>query len=160
MRARPILLSALGCFVVMGALSWLWHGPILGDYYGSLLGPELRGEIVVEPVAGAYVLLSVLMAAVYPRVVGDPTDPVEAWVEAVRFGAVVGLLWIVPLRLVLFGTTVRPFAPVVVDGAWHLLEQGAGGLVVALIHRGLGRLESGSGASDHSSHARTSSRFE
>lgn len=158
MTERPILLPALGCFLVMGALSWLWHDPILGDYYGSLLGPEMREEVVVEPVAAAYVLLSVLMAAIYPRVTGDPTDPVEAWVEGVRFGAAVGLLWIVPLRLVLFGTTVRPFAPVVVDGAWHLLEQGAGGLVVALLHRRLGG--SGAEASAHSSHSRTSSRFE
>lgn len=134
MKARTLLIPALAGFLVMAFLAWIWHGPLMGDYYDSLLGPATREEPITEAVAAGYALLSVLMVWMYAKQerAGDP------WADGVRFGALIGVLWSVPLQFVLFGTTSRPFAPIVIDAAWHLVEQGAGGLTIALIHHRIG----------------------
>jgi hypothetical protein len=71
-----------------------------------------------------------LMSALYARIDRGPGS--IAW-QGVRFGAAVGVLWLMPYSLVLFGVYRFPYEALSLDVGWALVEQGAGGLVVALI---------------------------
>lgn len=124
-----ILLSAVAGFLVMSALSWLWHDPLMGDYYTSILGPATRQRPVTVAFASGYVILSALMGWVYPRYYRGGMH----WMEGAKFGALMGILWVVPFQLVLFGAAQQSFAPIVIDGAWHVVEQGLGGVAIALV---------------------------
>ncbi len=51
-----------------------------------------------------------------------------------RFGAVIGLLWILPLLLVFHGVWNVPLTLVIVDAAWHVVEEGVAGVVIAFVY--------------------------
>jgi len=42
-----------------------------------------------------------------------------------------------PYSLVLFGVYKFPYAALPLDFAWALIEQGVGGLLIGLVHRGV-----------------------
>ena len=54
----------------------------------------------------------------------------------------IGILWVVPSTVINYGvTTVFSKKAILVDAIYHLVEQGAGGIVIALIY---GKLATGS----------------
>lgn len=53
--------------------------------------------------------------------------------ERLRFGVIMGLLWVLPHGVVLHGVEYGATGKLIlVDAAWHLVEQGIGGIVMAL----------------------------
>ena len=59
--------------------------------------------------------------------------------EGLRFGAVIGLLWWLPANVILSGIYETTLSSAFVDGAWHVVEGAAGGVVIGLLHaRGAG----------------------
>ena len=58
-----------------------------------------------------------LMAYLYPKGYSEGS-PVG---EGLKFGILIGLIWILPLGLIL-------------DAVWHLVEEGAGGIVIGLVY--------------------------
>jgi len=78
-----------------------------------------------------YVVLALLMAYVYP--IGYKGG--SALMVGLKFGAIMGLIWIVPHSIVMLGVEgTIPFQFIAVDGMWHLVEQGAGGVVIAMLY--------------------------
>jgi hypothetical protein len=141
-NTKTFVLSFLAAFAVMFALSLLFYALILGD----TISERIDAAFLREPpgyccITLGYVALAVLMAWVYPNYrVGD--GPV--WKRGLRFGVIMGLLWIFPLSLVLHGVYNLPFTIVVIDTLWALVEQGIGGIVIAAIHQRAARSPSAS----------------
>lgn len=132
-NTRTFVLAFIAAFAAMFTLSVLFYSLILGDSISNRIDPAFVRE---SPgyccITLGYVALAVLMAWVYPHyLVGD--GPV--WQRGLRFGVVMGLLWIFPLSLVLHGVYRLPFMIVVIDTLWALVEQGAGGVVIAAVYQ-------------------------
>ena len=128
--------SFIAAFAAMFGLSLLFYTLILGDTISARIDPAfLRETPGFGCITLGYAALALLMAWVYPHYrVGD--GPV--WPRGLRFGMVMGLLWIFPLTLVLHGVYRLPFLMVVVDTLWAQVEQGVGGIVIAAINERVG----------------------
>lgn len=125
------LLAAVVGFVVMFVLSALWHLVILEDFYFNRYPtPGQRQETLILFVGLGYLVLGLLMAFIYPQGYkgGSPAG------EGARFGALIGLLWILPRSLVLYGVMESSGIALVVDAVWHVLEGGVGGVAIAFVY--------------------------
>lgn len=124
-----MIFTVLAGFAVMFALSGLWHVVLLGDFYSSNDIALARTEPNMLFVVLGVFILTFIMATIYPFVYkGD--SPLK---EGFRFGAVIGIIWALPMQLVFHGLWNYPLSGVLVDSAWHVFEQGLGGIVIAYI---------------------------
>ena len=133
-------------FAAMFGLSLLFYSLILGDTISTRVDPAfLRDTPGLGCITLGYAALALLMAWVYPHYrVGE--GPV--WQRGLRFGVVMGLLWIFPLSLVLHGVYRLPFLMLVVDSLWALVEQGVGGIVLASIYQRAERIRAPVGVTE------------
>ncbi len=120
----PLLLTA----ITMWLLAGLWHKVIMAQFYIDETAASHEGTGIIFI---AYLILAGLMLLLYPR---------THWFEnrvlsGLLFGAVVGLLWVFPHELAMAGAHGEPLGYVFINGAWHMVEQGAGGIVIALFHK-------------------------
>ena len=127
MDGRKLVLGALAVFVVGFALSGLWHVVLLSDFYTS---DATRDPPLLWSVALGYVVVGFIMAYMYPKGY-EGGSPVS---EGLKFGALMGLLWWFPTQLVLYGAMEGPFSVVLVDGGWHLVEEGIAGIALAMVY--------------------------
>ena len=126
-----ILATVLG-LVAMMLLSSLWHGLLMSDFYDAH-SPTVRQVPLMRIIGLGYFLLATLMAVIYPK----GYEGGSSWLEGARFGAYMGLLFVLPRGLVLYGAEgCHTGLLVVVDAAWHVVEQGVGGVVIGLVHGG------------------------
>ena len=126
---RFLLTIALSC-LVMATLSWLWHHSFMAALYQEHTA-LVREVSLMRLVVLAYLLLEVIMGVIYPKGY-DGGNPL--W-EGLRFGALIGVLWTLPHDLVLYATGGNHTGTlIIVDAAWHIVEQAIGGVVVALMY--------------------------
>ena len=130
MNTKKKLLSWITGFVVMFVLGFLWHQIIMGDFYDNQMSQVLRVELRIPFVILGYIVLAFLMAYVYPMGYqgGSPLK------EGLRFGVLIGLIWVLPHGLVALGTENITVAGGLVDAIWHVVEQGIGGVVIGLVY--------------------------
>ena len=130
MSLKKLLFATIASAVVMMLLAGLWHMVIMAEFYTDgrdVMREEPRMAFVV---LGQFVL-ALLMAYVYPRGASHHS-PVSG---GARFGAVMGLIYVLPHGLVLHGLQVDSTATLVlVDAMWHVVEQGAGGVAIAFAY--------------------------
>ena len=130
MNVKKFLWSTVLGFIVMFILSWIGHEPLMqGLLFDSSPMAEIERESpAVIGIAAAYLVLSLLMVYIYPR--GIEGDSVFG--NGIRFGIVMGLLIALPISIILYSTLATvPFTRVIVETVWHVVEQGAGGVVIA-----------------------------
>ena len=127
MNAKKLLLAALAGSVSMWALAGLWHKLIVANFYERATEATHEGTGVIFL---AYLVLGVLMAYMYPLGYkgGRPLA------EGLRFGVVIGLLWVFPHELAMAGAHGGSISYVFQNAAWHVAEQGAGGIVIGLVY--------------------------
>ena len=73
------------------------------------------------------------MAYMYPKMYTKGYEGGTPLGEGMKFGAIIGLLWWLPTNLVLYGVTESPFSMVIVDSAWHVVEEALGGAALGLV---------------------------
>ncbi len=122
--------STILAFIVMFILGGLWHAVLMVDFYKELLTPESREPHQIQFIASGVFLLALSMAYLYPKGYrgGSPIK------EGLVFGVIMGLIWIIPHGLVMHGMTATSGKLLLVDGLWHLFEQGMGGIVIASVY--------------------------
>ncbi|MCG8608210.1 hypothetical protein MJD09_24905 [bacterium] len=54
--------------------------------------------------------------------------------EGFKFGALIGLIWILPFSLIIHGIWNVSLTAVLVDSVWHIVEEGLVGIVVGFIY--------------------------
>ncbi len=109
----------------MWVLAGLWHMLIVPRFYvvENHASHEGTGLILL-----AYLVLGLLMAALYPLYrKGRPV------LDGLMFGLVIGLLWVFPHELAMAGAHGEPLPYVFKNAAWHLVEQGLGGIMIGLV---------------------------
>ena len=130
MEGRKLILGALAAFLVGMVLSVLWHVVLMSGFYDAAAAGAMRDPPIMWSVALGYLVVGFVMSYMYPKGYEGGT-PV---VEGLKFGAMIGLIWWLPTQLVLYGAMEGPFSIVLVDGAWHLLEQGLAGVALAMVY--------------------------
>lgn len=127
MSLKKFALAALAGGVAMWILAGLWHMLLALAFYTEQTEAthEGTGTILV-----AYLILGALMAYIYPLGYrgGRPA------IEGLRFGIVIGLLWVFPHELAMVGAHGGSILYVLKNAAWHMVEQGVGGIIVGLLY--------------------------
>ncbi|MFC1512166.1 hypothetical protein ACFL5H_03110 [Candidatus Latescibacterota bacterium] len=116
------LLGGFGMWVIAG----LWHNLILANLYRDVHAQhEGIGLLLI-----AYFILALLMSYMYPFGYkgGSPLK------EGLRFGVLIGLLWVFPHSLAMVAAHGdNTIAYVIKNSLWHIVEQGIGGIFIAFI---------------------------
>ena len=113
---------------MMWLLAGLWHKIILVNFYEAEKGATHEGTLIIFI---AYLVLGLLMTYLYRR--GYKGDaPV---MEGLLLGTVVGILWVFPNELVRAGAHGDSLSYVFINAAWHIIEQGSGGLLVGILYK-------------------------
>lgn len=126
-KAAAIALSGFAMWIVAG----LWHNLLMANLYEEVHAKhEGIGILLI-----AYVILSSFMTLLYPLFAKKGTLP-----EAILWGAIIGLLWVFPHGLAMAGAHGEPLLYVFKNSAWHMVEQGVGGIVVYRILKRQGKV--------------------
>jgi uncharacterized membrane protein len=130
MNVKRWLLAGLVGFVVMFILSGLWYMLIMGGFYQEYSGAVMREQFNFIPIVLGYLVMAFLMSYIYP--IGYKGGPPLK--EGVRFGVFIGLLVWLSSNLILYGAHNMTLSATLVDSGWHVIEEGIGGIVIALVH--------------------------
>jgi len=130
MNVKKWLLAGLVGFVVMFILSGLWYMLIMDAFYRGQCGAVMREQFNFISIVLCYLVMAFLMSYIYP--VGyKGGSPVK---EGLRFGVLIGLLVWLSSNLLLYGAHNVTLTATLVDSGWHIIEEGIGGIVIALVH--------------------------
>ncbi len=130
MNVKKFVLAWMTAVVVALLLAFGWHFFLLGDFYRAQAEALAREEPQLVFIFVALLILYFLMALIYP--IGyKGGSPVK---EGFRFGALIGLIWVLPISVVDHGLYNLPLTLVIVDSAWHVVQEGLGGIVIALVY--------------------------
>jgi len=152
MELKKLLIGAVAAFAVMFLLSYLWHVVLMADFYQS--NPGEVGAIDRETpmffyIGLGYLSLCLVMAYIYPK--GAEGD--NHIMDGIKFGAILGFLWIVPHSSVLYGATIMTSKTLVFgDGLYHIVEGAVGGAIIAMVYgkRNRAPATAGSGSEESS----------
>jgi hypothetical protein len=132
MKISRIALSGLAGSVVMFGLGAIGHSVILKDFREGVL----RQHPNLPAIYGGILVLALLMT--YLHSISYRGD--SRVIAGLRIGILVALLWTIPGGLVRFGAQQGiSMVAVLLDSAWHVIEEGLGGVVVALVYSGTKR---------------------
>ena len=134
MDVKKLLIGAVVAFAVMFLLSYLWHVVLMADFYQSNtgeVGAVDRETPMFFYIGLGYLSLCLVMAYIYPK--GAEGD--SHIMDGIKFGAIMGFLWIVPLSSVLYGATIITSKTLVFgDGLYHIVEGAIGGALIAMVY--------------------------
>ncbi len=127
MNLKKFVQATLTGSITMWLLAGLWHEVIMAAFYTKETQATHEGTGIIFL---AYIVLGMLMAYIYPLGYkgGKPT------IEGLKFGVVIGLLWVFPHELAMAGAHGESISYVIKNAVWHMVEQGVGGIVIGLIY--------------------------
>ena len=142
MNVGKFLGAAIGGGVVMWLLGGGWHMWAMSGFYADNSVAEAIGQPRMQFIIGGYLILGLLMSYIFPKGYAGGS----AVCEGLRFGAIMGLLWVLPHAVILHGVYFGATGKLIlVDAIWHIVEQGIGGIVMALIYGSAAGAQSGGG---------------
>ena len=128
---QKMLLAIVVGFVVMFGLAGLFHLVIMKDYFEAKVGVA---SSMMYPIL-SYAILAVLMSYMYPMI-NKGTSAIK---DGLCFGILVGLLCRVPMEVLHLGYGSGDWGYVITEAIWHSIEEGIGGIVIAMVYaRGSG----------------------
>lgn len=127
MNIKKFTLATLAGGAAMWALAGLYHKLLMAKFYTGETGATHEGTGIIFL---AYMVLSVLMAYIYPLGYKGRRPAVEG----LRFGMLIGLLWVFPHELAMAGAHGNSISYVFKNAVWHMIEQGFGGIIIGLVY--------------------------
>ena len=131
MNITKLLIATIASFVVMFALGGFVHMKLMHQFYMDHMATKCdihRTEPIMLYIALGVLLLAFIMSYMYPKGVESNNKIMEGF----KFGAIIGILWMVPLDLIMYGsTTLFGRMLILTDGAIGIIIQGIGGIVIA-----------------------------
>ena len=127
MNVKKLVLATLTGCASMWLLAGLWHEILMVQFYTDKTSATHEGTGIILL---AYLILALIMAYVYPLGYkgGQPA------IEGLKFGVVIGLLWVFPHELAMAGAHGDSISYVLKNAAWHMVEQGFGGIIIGLLY--------------------------
>jgi hypothetical protein len=130
MNGKKWFLGGLAGFAVMFALSGLWYMVLMSKFYRAQDQGIMREQFNFLFIVLGYIVLAFLMSLIYP--IGYKGGSLVK--EGLRFGVLIGLVVWLTANLTLHGVLNNTLASTLVDSVWHIVEQGIGGIVIALVY--------------------------
>ena len=135
MNTKKMIFATVAAFIVMFLLGYLWHAVLMVDFYASNpgeIGNAGRETPKIPFIILGYLFLALVMAYIYPK----GAEGSNHVMDGLKFGAIVGFLWIVPHSTALYGaTTLFSKTGIFGDGIYHIVEGAIGGIIIAMIYR-------------------------
>ena len=125
---KKFLITAAAGSTAMWILAGVWHELVMSRFYAEAAHAEHEGLGIILL---AYLVLGAFMGGIFPLL----NIKKESIVSGIIFGALIGLLWVFPHELAMAGAHGKSVLYVSQNGAWHMVEQGFGGAVIALVYR-------------------------
>jgi hypothetical protein len=110
----------------MWVLAGLWHNLVL-PVINKNVEAHHEGLFIMLI---AYIILSCLMTYIY-----TVTKKEKLILTGVKIGIVIGILWVFPHGLTMAGAHDTSILYEIKNALWHCIEQGAGGILIALIKK-------------------------
>lgn len=126
-RLRQLAFATATSGIVMWSLAGVWHNIILPNTRtGTHAHHEGLGIALL-----AYLILAILMCLLHMRMNrrGRPL------LDGLELGVVVGVLWVFPHGLAIAAIHDTSLLYELKNALWHVVEQGAGGVVIAWWYR-------------------------
>lgn len=132
MDTKKYLLATITGLIVMFVLAYVGHTLLLESMFENSPMDAIAKDMPSIPgIAVAYLVLSLLMAYMYPKGV----EGSSVMGNGLRFGLLVGLLFSVPISIIMYSTIEGGTVTMIVaEGVWHMIEQGAGGIAMAYVY--------------------------
>jgi hypothetical protein len=112
----------------MWIVAGLWHNLVLP----SLDAANEAHHTGLAVMLLAYVILGAFMTFLYHRV-RRAQEARRPTLDGAMFGGLIGVLWVFPHELALASAHQSPLLDVVENAMWHVVEQGSGGVLMALL---------------------------
>lgn len=132
---RTTLLAALGAFLVIFNLGYVFHELLLHAWFQGQLRGVARAEYIVPLVALAFAAYVLILSYLYPMF----RQAHPRWSAAragIVFGLLMGFLWDgLQGGLIEYATMRVSLSSFVVDSTYHTLEGGLAGAIIAAVHR-------------------------
>ena len=126
MSFKKILFSTLSAGFVMWVVAGVWHNLIMASLYEDIHAKhEGIGLLLI-----AYFILALFMSYLYPLIYKGE-KPI---LEGLKLGIIIGILWVFPHGLAMAGAHGDSILYVFKNTAWHMVEQGIGGIVIAFVY--------------------------
>ena len=123
MNTKKFVLTTIVGGAAMWAVAGIWHNLIMASLYEKR---HAEHEDIIL-LLGAYFILALFMSYLYPLF-----NKVEnRFLNGLLFGSIIGLLWVFPHDLALASAHNTSLFYAIKNGAWHMVEQGIGGIVIA-----------------------------
>ena len=129
---KKLLLATLFGGVGMWVLGGLWHNLIMANLYEKTHATHDGVAVLLL----ANLILALMMSYLYDRISKKGS---YIW-EGIKFGAFIGLLWVFPHGLAMVGAHDASLIYLIKNSAWHIVEQGFGGLIIAFVYDKVKRL--------------------
>ena len=134
---KKLFIATVAGAATMFAIGGLAHLVIFKDLIQSLNGSSAsvnRPETLIQFTILALLILAFIMSYMYPKgVQGD-----NKIMQGLKFGLIVSVLWFLPCNLIEYSMTTRlSLNSILFDIVLHAIEQGTGGIVIALVYGNL-----------------------
>ena len=100
MDLKKFSMATVGGFFAMFIPGGLWHMLIMKDFYDKYTGDSALAEPNILFIILGVLILAALMAYMYPQGYKGGSSIKEG----LRFGAVIGLLWVLPLNVIMIAS--------------------------------------------------------
>jgi len=124
---KKLLLSTLVGGIVMWIIGGLWHNLILPSVNDNIEAHHDGLGITLI----AYFILSFLMAYIYFLIYNGNFSVING----LKLGILIGILWVFPHGLTMAGTHNTSIIYEIKNTAYHMFEQGIGGIVIGLVFK-------------------------
>lgn len=115
-------IGGLGMWVIAG----IWHNFIMASLYQSVHATHDGIGVLLM----SYFTLAILMSYIYDKAFNDGNIIKDGF----KFGALIGVLWVFPHGLAMAGAHGDSISYLFKNTAWHIVEQGLGGIIIALTY--------------------------
>ena len=127
MNIKKLLIATLTSGFGMWVTAGIWHNLIMANLYANVTAKhEGIGVLLI-----AYIIWAFFMAYLFPRFYKKGSYIKQGFF----FGAIIGVIWIFPHELAMAAAHGEPLLYVFKNGAWHMVEQGLGGIIIGLIYK-------------------------
>ncbi len=127
MKLKDVIWTVVVSGVVMWLLAGLIHEVVLEQFFRDNTQVEHKGTAIIFV---AYLILAGFMTYLYDRL---PKGR-KPLIAGLQVGALVGVLWVFPHGLAMAAAHGKSISYQVLNGGWHLIEQGLGGFLIAWMY--------------------------
>jgi len=126
MNIKTFLVTSIAASFSMFIFAGLWHELAMAAFYESETHATHGGTGIIFL---AYLVLGILMTYFYYLVFKEK----QPWKSNLKFGILVGLLWVFPHELAMAGAHDTSILYVIENAIWHMVEQGIGGITLGVV---------------------------